>query len=164
MIAKCECRCCATHLEFDSNHAGQTVKCPHCGGETKLYLPTLSPLPGKEKPAPPAAATPPLPPPAETLKQIRAQSCYRTQRLLITVEQVLCFIGAGLVLVAGVIAYFASGMAGMGLAGGFAGLLVGGVYLLWAVILAVLAIAGKQAALLLVDIADCQIHQAGKNG
>jgi len=41
MFEKCSCGHCSGHIEFDSEHAGQMVACPHCGLETKLYVPKV---------------------------------------------------------------------------------------------------------------------------
>jgi hypothetical protein len=40
----CRCQHCDGHIEFDAGHAGESVACPHCGLETKLFLP---PAPAK---------------------------------------------------------------------------------------------------------------------
>lgn len=37
--AKCRCRHCDQSIEFDSQHAGETVTCPNCGMETILFIP-----------------------------------------------------------------------------------------------------------------------------
>ena len=34
---KCNCTACSGHIEFDAEHLGKTVNCPHCGLETILY-------------------------------------------------------------------------------------------------------------------------------
>lgn len=39
MLEKCSCNHCSGHIEFDSEHAGQMVVCPHCGLETQLFVP-----------------------------------------------------------------------------------------------------------------------------
>lgn len=39
MLEKCSCNHCSGHIEFDSEHAGQMVVCPHCGLETQLFAP-----------------------------------------------------------------------------------------------------------------------------
>ena len=39
MFEKCSCNHCSGHIEFDASEAGQVVACPHCGLETKLYVP-----------------------------------------------------------------------------------------------------------------------------
>ena len=41
MFEKCSCNHCSGNIEFDSEHAGQMVACPHCGLETKLYVPKV---------------------------------------------------------------------------------------------------------------------------
>jgi hypothetical protein len=38
MFEKCSCGHCSGHIEFDSEHAGQMVACPHCGLETELSV------------------------------------------------------------------------------------------------------------------------------
>ena len=43
-FAKCICQNCPGHIEFDVLHAGATITCPHCGFDTRLYIPT-APLP-----------------------------------------------------------------------------------------------------------------------
>lgn len=50
MLVKCVCNCCAGHLEFEEENAGEQIDCPHCGFETTLFLP------GDEPAAPPASA------------------------------------------------------------------------------------------------------------
>lgn len=50
MLIKCNCNNCSTHLEFESENAGQVITCPTCGMETTLYVPPPSPAP---KPAAP---------------------------------------------------------------------------------------------------------------
>lgn len=39
--AKCRCRHCNEHLEFDRGDVGRTINCPCCGLETQLYIPSL---------------------------------------------------------------------------------------------------------------------------
>jgi hypothetical protein len=42
--AKCFCQHCSGHLEFDVEHIGTMIECPHCQMETPLYrAPGLSP-------------------------------------------------------------------------------------------------------------------------
>ena len=55
--SKCSCKRCGEHIAFPSEAAGQTVTCPHCGLETKLFIPP----PVSEPPlqlAPPLLAVP----------------------------------------------------------------------------------------------------------
>jgi DNA-directed RNA polymerase subunit RPC12/RpoP len=42
---RCICSVCSGHLEFDSDLAGETIQCPHCGMPTILFIPRI-PLPG----------------------------------------------------------------------------------------------------------------------
>ena len=46
--AKCSCQFCNGHIAFDRAIAGQIVICPHCGLETKLFIP---PIPAGTQPA-----------------------------------------------------------------------------------------------------------------
>jgi uncharacterized protein YbjQ (UPF0145 family) len=39
MMTKCTCNSCSTILEFEEEHAGETIVCPHCGAETTLFFP-----------------------------------------------------------------------------------------------------------------------------
>jgi len=41
MIAKCSCQHCRNHIEFEAEHTGAVVPCPHCGKETTLGPPKL---------------------------------------------------------------------------------------------------------------------------
>ena len=38
---KCPCNNCSEHLEFEESAAGETVKCPHCGMDTVLFVPPV---------------------------------------------------------------------------------------------------------------------------
>ena len=40
----CPCNNCSGNLEFDSEHAGETVACPHCGMDTVLLVPRTTPV------------------------------------------------------------------------------------------------------------------------
>jgi DNA-directed RNA polymerase subunit RPC12/RpoP len=167
MIAKCNCNQCSTHLEFDSANAGQVINCPTCGMETTLYVP---PPPAPKSATPISNPQEHQFPPAESLKQIRHQTCYQTLRSLINILQIFCFIFAGLIALGALASIFdysqiktavktADGEATMAM------MVFGGRILLGlagAIVFVFLAIAGKQSALLLVDIADCQIRLAGK--
>ena len=37
----CRCQHCDGHIEFDASRAGESVACPHCGLETKLFVPQV---------------------------------------------------------------------------------------------------------------------------
>jgi hypothetical protein len=52
MDAKCSCRYCNGHIAFDSAMAEQLVAYPHCGMETKLFVPDI---PAIKPPKPPSA-------------------------------------------------------------------------------------------------------------
>ena len=43
MLTKCICTYCAGPLEFEEENAGEKIVCPHCGFETKLFLPGTQP-------------------------------------------------------------------------------------------------------------------------
>lgn len=154
MIVKCNCNHCSAHLEFDSENAGQVIACPTCGMETTLYVPPPLPVPQIEKLIQKPSS------PAEALKQIRQQTCYRTLRSLIDLIQKLLFIFAGLSALASIsVPILTAVREGDGLAGGIVSAILG---VVCSAIIVVVAIAWKQAASLLVDIADCQIKLAGK--
>jgi DNA-directed RNA polymerase subunit RPC12/RpoP len=40
----CPCNNCSGNLEFESAHAGETVKCPQCGVDTVLFIPQVTPV------------------------------------------------------------------------------------------------------------------------
>ena len=51
------CQHCNGHIEFDACHAGESAACPHCGLETKLYVPkppVTAQMAPQIKPNPPA--------------------------------------------------------------------------------------------------------------
>lgn len=39
--AKCNCQFCNGHIAFPEEMAGQMSACPHCGLETKLFIPNV---------------------------------------------------------------------------------------------------------------------------
>lgn len=51
-IAKCPCNHCNGKIEFDIEHAGKAISCPHCGMETLLFIPQLEEPPKPNKPLP----------------------------------------------------------------------------------------------------------------
>lgn len=53
-LAKCPCNHCSEHLEFEAEHAGETIACPHCGMETLLFVPQVPKPPPVAKQATPA--------------------------------------------------------------------------------------------------------------
>jgi len=145
MIATTKCHHCGNEFEIDGmNH---TEFCPHCGKETSIAAHVAIPAPANIADVCNTAAT---------LRQIRHQTSYKTLRGLIDLVQILFFVAAGL-----------SVLGALGVAFGASEMPVGGkavsaiIGAASAFILIVLGIAWKQAALLLVDIADCQIRLAG---
>ena len=144
MIANTKCQHCGNEFEIDGMN--RTEFCPHCGKETSIVAQVAVPAPASVTGVSSAAAT---------LKQIRQQTCYKTLRGLIDLVQILFFVAAGLVVLGGVVGLFVGDEAP---AKKFLTVIVGAAS---AFILIVLGIAWKQAALLLVDIADCQIRLAG---
>jgi hypothetical protein len=75
--AKCPCNHCSGHIEFDSEHTGETVQCPHCGIDTLLFLPQLARVPFK----------PPAPPPLITT--IAAERAYDVDQVFFSNGQIL---------------------------------------------------------------------------
>ena len=57
---KCSCQVCNGHIAFDATMAGQDIACPHCGMETKLFIPniplTTPPSPTSVNPQPQSQA------------------------------------------------------------------------------------------------------------
>lgn len=146
MIANTKCQHCGEEFEIDGMN--RTEFCPHCGKETSIVARVSVPAPASITGVSGTAAT---------LKQIRRQTCYKTLRELIDLVQILFFVAAGLFILGALLGVVFGG--DQMLAGGkIVTLIVGAAS---AFILIVLAIAWKQAALLLVDIADCQIRLAG---
>src|ERR1035438_7488787 len=43
--AKCNCQYCNRHIAFSPEMAAQMVVCPHCGLETKLFIPNVAKAP-----------------------------------------------------------------------------------------------------------------------
>jgi DNA-directed RNA polymerase subunit RPC12/RpoP len=143
MIATSKCQHCGN--EFETDGMNRTEFCPHCGKETSI---------APQVPAP--AYTAGTFSAASTLKQIRQQTCYKTLRGLIDLVQILFFVAAGLAVLGVFAGFFEGGDAPV------AGVVNVIVVAASAFILIILGIAWKQAALLLVDIADCQIRLVGK--
>jgi hypothetical protein len=123
----------------------RTEFCPHCGKETSIGAHVAAPIPANVTGA------------AATLIQIRQQTCYKTLRGLIDLVQILFFVAAGVAALGAFAGVFAKDDLPAG--GKFLYVIIGAAA---GFILIVLGIAWKQAALLLVDIADCQIRLAGK--
>jgi hypothetical protein len=48
--AKCSCQFCNGHISFPAEMAGQMSDCPHCGLETKLFIPNVTKAPANSPP------------------------------------------------------------------------------------------------------------------
>lgn len=156
MIVKCACQNCGVNIEFEAEAAGQIFPCPSCGQLTRLQLPgKTNPNTHSEKVAKVEAKQITPTPQAATIKQIRQQTCYKTLREMIGVVQILFFLAAGLAGFGVTGNFLAQGQVATSIGGKLLAVIIG---LVSAFILIVLGIAWKQAALLLVDIADCQIR------
>jgi hypothetical protein len=173
-------------LEFDSAHLGAVIPCPHCGLETKLFVPkgfSASP----QSPSSHAASPKEQPSfgfnyeyvcylsgllggllryllleftvhPASQLEQIRSKTCYVMLRKVIRVSFILGRVG---ILVVG-IAYFVWSFYMIICYGVFPRALIMIPLALVLIplittLLLCLALAIEQSAFLLVDIADCSI-------
>lgn len=164
MLIKCNCNHCSTHLEFEAGNEGEIISCPSCGMDTKLYAPPPPPKPIEpSKPKPPLSRTIPDPTKetasrsltvAEALNQIRVDSCYKTLRGLI---DLLFFLYVG---IASIVCLGCLVQAVDSTVNGYRELVKPVLILLGAVASVIIAVGLKQAALLLVDIADCQIQLA----
>jgi hypothetical protein len=44
-VTTCRCNLCSGEIEFESNRAGETITCPWCALDTKLYIPGGLPSP-----------------------------------------------------------------------------------------------------------------------
>lgn len=147
MIANTTCQQCGNVFETDGTN--RTEFCPHCGKETSVFARVAVPAPADSTGYINTAAT---------LKQIRQKTCYKTLRSLVDLVQLLIFAAAGVTTLGTGAAICASDET---LPGGKIPVAIFGAVSVF--ILIILAIAWKQAALLLVDIADCQVYLAAKN-
>ena len=141
MIAKCPCQQCGVNIEFDAEQANQFVACPSCGSQTRLLIPSGSPLEQRLSPA-------------ESLKQIRQQTCYGALRSLIRGAQIFCFITATLPVLAGVFGFFSEVKDGglIAVAGGIIAIVIASAF--WVIIFVFLAIAGGQCCHAVVSMAE----------
>lgn len=146
MITKCACQSCGVSIEFEAESAGESCPCPSCGSMTRLALPGKS-FRNTTASAVQKVLAKSLTPEAEALKRIRASSCYKALRTLIDVGTGLAMTALAFSALAAVLGVLSSGPFGVLLA--VAGLLLS----------VIVVVALRQSMLLLVDIADCQIHQ-----
>src|SRR5579859_2207954 len=75
---RCICSVCSGHLEFDSDLAGETIQCPHCGMPTILFIPR-TPLPARLSRS---STKIPICPDCGTTIAPKAQACTGCGRLL----------------------------------------------------------------------------------
>jgi hypothetical protein len=147
MIVTCECPHCGQKIEFELEALNTDAPCPQCGNTIKL-------APARAAPIVPPAAAPVVAsavlgrPVKEYLKKLRENSCYGALRTLIDVSFLLCVIGC---LLTGVT---------MGLMDSGTGGRVMAVSI--TVLGTVLLIAFRQAAFVVIDIADALIHEGNK--
>ena len=179
---KCSCQHCNKHIEFDSDllaaagHSeggtlGPTAPCPHCGMDTILHIPpppkriAANSVPtnraeaealrrGLEKQA--------LSEREDFLKTLRAETNYAALRNLITViYSIFILITVILPLIAavlGVVAYLTDFFAGKeDLLGGQEITVLTGTFVLFAAFWYCIALAARQAILLLIDLADSSL-------
>lgn len=141
----CSCANCAQVLEFDPIHSGAVVPCPNCGREVKLHVeapPTLiAPLAQMDQAKPQEAGKTVR----QYVKALRLQSNYKTLRGCINVCFSLCLV---LVLASAVGSFIVPD----------SNILIAGAASVFAVVLIGLLIAFRQAAFLLIDIADTLLH------
>src|ERR1039458_2881126 len=60
-LVTCSCNNCDGHLQFERQHAGARISCPHCGMETQLYIPQPSKGARPKKPTQPEPPMQPAP-------------------------------------------------------------------------------------------------------
>lgn len=157
MLIKCNCNNCSTHLEFENGNEGTIIQCPSCGLETTLYSPPTVPVPivPKEKPSLNQPITDPRQPQqstvAEALQHIRSSSCYNTLRGFITLVQAIWIFFSCLIILSGILLLASEGWTLEGIAYGVFSVLVGAACIIMSFVV-------REASLLMVDIADCQIQ------
>lgn len=91
-IAKCPCQHCNIGLEFDGEGAGQSITCPSCGLETRLFIPPKTEKPKWMADVPLAKIVQ-----ANALKSlrdnIREQSQYQGTRIALLILLLLSLMG-----------------------------------------------------------------------
>lgn len=144
---KCECANCAQHIEFEPANAGSVVPCPNCGRDVKLNAEISTPL----KPFVVSVAAKESDSitnktgQAAYLATLRASSNYKVLRGCIEISFLLC---ATAIVLIGICTVLAARLEPMvpwiATASALAGCVIG----------FVLLIAARQAAFLLIDVAD----------
>jgi len=152
MTLKTSCHNCGINIEHDDWMIGQEAQCPDCG-QTILLAPK------KETQSPPPKELPELKTKQVSAAQmhlelIRDNSCYKQLRQVIDVVYIIGFVAAIIGLLIGVLNGRATILNGDG--GGWIDVLLSIVSAIGAIIFLV---AGRQAALLAVDIADTLLHE-----
>lgn len=132
------CELCNGEIEFDESQDGQEVSCPWCAAKTTLRLP------------PKATGFPVRKGAWDWLAEVRRNTCYKALRIVIGLGFALLYIALAI--------GFVASLTGLGFAGDFSGLAAAATILL----VAVVAIAGHQATLLLIDIADVLIYDSAR--
>jgi|SRR5208282_1340648 len=140
--AKCSCQFCNGHIAFDAAMAGQVAACPHCGMETKLFIPNV------------AKASPSKPPQNVSVEIKRGVSPLGVASLVLgIIACVFCWIPLlgllviPLALIGVLLAVVGIIMAGINIKTGFAFPISGVITCLLSIILAI-AISGGTAALI----------------
>jgi len=135
----CTCQHCNGLLEYQEEHRGQMVDCPHCGMETRLFA---MPIP---KPKAPPKQPAPKNPALERLKWVRQCTCYGWLRDLINIFFWLSIIGA-------VVTCFDIAFQPVIIGGDFIiAIICGGIA---SAICVILLVCTRQASFILIDIAD----------
>jgi DNA-directed RNA polymerase subunit RPC12/RpoP len=70
----CPCNNCSENLEFEESAAGETVKCPHCGVDTVLFIP---PVPVDSPPSEPESVPEPKPQKAKLVAHEQKKPTYK---------------------------------------------------------------------------------------
>ena len=148
MNATCLCPHCGQKVEFEAENAGRSAQCPNCQQTVTLTGPA-----GEASPSVVAIAIPGSPV-KEYLKKLRENSCYGALRTIINVSFGLCVMGC---LLAGVsLIMTPPTLTGAEFFG--APIFVMSVLFLGIVLL----IAFRQAAFVVIDIADALLHEGNK--
>lgn len=142
----------------EQNDKGKTVECPWCAKETAIIIknPPVTDVPAPA-PRPVIKQAARMITPAilarEHLNTIRANSCYTALRSALGLVFGCVYVLLGIALVASITSVFVNGTA----------ILAAAIVAVTVIIFAALfAVAGHQASLLLVDIADTLVHHGMK--
>ena len=142
VITRCEL--CNGEIEIEESQDGQEVSCPWCAANTTLRLPPKPTRDAIEKVGTWAR-----------LVDVRRNTCYKALRIVVSICFGLVYIILAVSLMGSLLAVAGFGAVGMDRADG--GLSVAALC-----IVAVVVVAGHQATLLLIDIADVLIYDSAK--